>query len=564
MRSVAIAALIGASYGCHQGLDRVRYENAPIVTAVNDRAPTPEPPDERFISNRLYHFDSLFHDRIVDAAKLRGHQLALDINALGEVPDSSWFTNRIGVREVSVEELRRGPLRGPGPMERKPWSIVRSKSVGVAPGFIIEDTAGDRYILKFDDPDYPEAESGAHIIVHRLVWALGYNVPEDRLVRFRPEDLRIAEGAVVADIISNERPMTQRYVESVLAQAHKSPDGTFRALVSEMVPGKPLGGFAATGTRPDDPNDTIPHQHRRVLRGLFPIIAWLQHTDFKPENTLDAWVTGGDPERHYVRHYLIDFGKALGVLGRQSHLRADGFARLIDIPQIGRSAVTAGLYPRAWDGLEAPNYRGLGIYQVGRYDPATFKARTIWQPFVEADAADMFWGARLMMRLTPAHIRAAVEEAQFSDRRTVEYLTQALIARQRKTAAHWFTRTNPLDRFTASGSGGGRGEIDVCFDDLLRHYRLAPEPLLAASRYAVAVYDYRGERLPYDGRMTIGERTGRLCIRGAPTANRRRDRYTIIAIDTVRPRVDTEPVLVHVALAPQTGEPRIIGIRRLD
>src|ERR1700733_8125139 len=31
------------------------------------------------------------------------------INTLGEVPDNSWFTNRIGARPISIEELVRGP-----------------------------------------------------------------------------------------------------------------------------------------------------------------------------------------------------------------------------------------------------------------------------------------------------------------------------------------------------------------------------------------------------------------------------------------------------------------------
>ncbi|MCA1659740.1 MAG: hypothetical protein LC642_04255, partial [Verrucomicrobiaceae bacterium] len=38
---------------------------------------------------------------------------AMNVNTLDEVPDSSWFTNRIGRQEISVEDLVRGPDRGP-------------------------------------------------------------------------------------------------------------------------------------------------------------------------------------------------------------------------------------------------------------------------------------------------------------------------------------------------------------------------------------------------------------------------------------------------------------------
>ena len=39
-----------------------------------------------------------------------------NVNTIDEVPDSSWFTNRIGTRPVTMDEIRRGPGddRGPG------------------------------------------------------------------------------------------------------------------------------------------------------------------------------------------------------------------------------------------------------------------------------------------------------------------------------------------------------------------------------------------------------------------------------------------------------------------
>ena len=34
---------------------------------------------------------------------------ALNVNTLGEVPDSSWFTNRIGQHDMTIEDVLRGP-----------------------------------------------------------------------------------------------------------------------------------------------------------------------------------------------------------------------------------------------------------------------------------------------------------------------------------------------------------------------------------------------------------------------------------------------------------------------
>ena len=39
-----------------------------------------------------------------------------NVNTIDEVPDSGWFTNRIGSRALTVEEVVRGPVAGPAPV----------------------------------------------------------------------------------------------------------------------------------------------------------------------------------------------------------------------------------------------------------------------------------------------------------------------------------------------------------------------------------------------------------------------------------------------------------------
>src|SRR4030095_2825704 len=88
---------------------------------------------------------------------------------------------------------------------------------------------------------------------------------------------------------------------------------TYRALASRMVEGQVVGPFSYRGTRSDDPNDTIPHENRRVLRGLRVLSAWLNHQDTRSINTMDTLVT--EDGRQYLKHYLIDFGSILGSAG---------------------------------------------------------------------------------------------------------------------------------------------------------------------------------------------------------------------------------------------------------
>ena len=88
-------------------------------------------------------------------------------------------------------------------------------------------------------------------------------------------------------------------------------DGTYRVVAGRLIPGKILGGFLYAGTRPDDPNDVVPHEHRRELRALRVFGAWTNLTDLKAANTLDALVT--ENGRSIVKHYLQDVGSTFGM-----------------------------------------------------------------------------------------------------------------------------------------------------------------------------------------------------------------------------------------------------------
>ncbi len=61
--------------------------------------------------------------------------------------------------------------------------------------------------------------------------------------------------------------------------------------MARLLAGKILGPFLYDGTRPDDPNDVVPHQHRRELRALRVFGAWTNLTDLKAGNTLDSLVS---------------------------------------------------------------------------------------------------------------------------------------------------------------------------------------------------------------------------------------------------------------------------------
>ena len=530
-----------------------RFANAPAVTAVDDRRDVPTMPREHTFYDHLYHYDGTIHRRLVRALELPPPRRALGVNALDEVPDSTWFTNRIGVRQLSLDELRAGPTRIDSPELHKPWTIKSTKVGGTEVGFIMTDARGIKFLLKFDPAGSPEQETAAHAIVGRLLWACGYHTTEDFVVMFRDEDLVLASDAKVKDEWGHSHPLDRAELERRLARIEHDPDGQIRGMASRWLAGKPLGGHPAEGVRDDDPNDRIPHQLRRDLRGAYAFFAWLDHVDIQESNFIDMWAADPrQPERHYVEHFLIDFGKSLGVMATTAHDPRHGYEYELDLGDMTRSLFTLGATTRSWEGREVPQLRGVGMFSAGGFDPSTWKPNfPSYVPLLEADRFDNFWAAKIMMRLGREQIHAIVETGRYSDPRATEYVTDTLVARQRATAAYWFARVNPLDRFEVDP--GGR----LCFDDLALAYGLGPDA--GETRYAIDALDRAGASLATTS--TRPDSQGHACL-AIPAVASTSDAYTILHIQTVRASFAGE-TYVHVALEAATGALRVIGIWRM-
>ena len=224
--------------------------------------------------------------------------LAMNINTLGEVPDSSWFTNRMGRRLPSLDEISRGPNRV-DTVDISGWPIVQGKSAGITPGYRVVDPEGRLHQLKFDPPSNPEMSSGAEVIGAAIYHALGYNVVEGYIAEVDPAAIVIAPTATTVDMTGRRKTMTRSDVDKVLARGAKLPNGRYRATLSRFADGKPLGYFKYYGTRPDDPNDIVPHEHRRELRASRVVASWLHHDDSRGLNSLD--MLEGPTGRQWVR-----------------------------------------------------------------------------------------------------------------------------------------------------------------------------------------------------------------------------------------------------------------------
>ena len=266
-----------------------------------DQQDTPEKPAELELSDLFDRFSHIFHD-FGDP----NSREAENVNTLDEVPDSSWFTNRHGLHRMSLDQLLRGPDSGDPPDPGHTWTIIRSKTQGLTPGFHIVDEKGVRYVIKVDSRASPELASGAEVIATKIFYALGYHVPENYIVYVDPRKLGIRPGTEVVDEFGDRLALTPKRLKRMLKRSLRDARGRILVLASKYLPGKVLGPFRYYETRSDDPNDVILHENRRELRGLRLFAAWLNHDDTRAQNTQDSWVEENGVR--FIRHYLIDCG----------------------------------------------------------------------------------------------------------------------------------------------------------------------------------------------------------------------------------------------------------------
>lgn len=413
----------------------------------DDSLDTPNKPAEIELSDYFDRFGHMFHD----FGRSSIGSEAANINSNDEVPNSSWFTNRHAVQPMTIDELMRGPNLGSVPGPKQSWEIIRGKSQGLTPGFQILDEKGDRYVIKLDPVDVPEVASAAEIIATKIFYAIGYNVPENHIV-YRPlTTIKIAPGTMVEDRFGDKVPLTEFRYKRMIRKVPRLPDGSSRLTASKFIPGA-IGPFRYYQTRSDDPNDVIPHEDRRELRGLRLFAAWLNHDDTRAQNTQDAWIE--ENGRHYIKHYLMDFGSTFGSgsVGMQNaHL---SYHYSMDFEMMKKNLLGFGFHVPKYRKAKwppYPEYQAVGRWEGELFDPEEWKNDYPNPAFIRMTPRDAFWAAKIIMHFTPEELAAIVETGQFTDPRNAEYFLEVLLQRQQKCGEFGINGINPLDEFQVRG-----------------------------------------------------------------------------------------------------------------
>lgn len=236
--------------------------------------------------------------------------------------------------------------------------------------------------------------------------------------------------------------MDERHLDELLKKAASSGDGTFRIIASKAIPGTPVGHFRYYGTRPDDPNDIYPHEHRRELRGMSVFAAWLNHDDSRSINSHDSLqrVDG----RAIVQHYLLDFGSTLGSGSTKKQTTRAGNEYIWEARPTFVTMLTLGFYVRPWVKVKYPDIPAVGRFESAYFTPEHWKPEYPNPAFRNARPEDLFWAARIVSRVSDEAVRAVVRTAKFTDSKATDYLAATLLERKRKVLASWLNVTNPV------------------------------------------------------------------------------------------------------------------------
>ena len=483
---------------------------------------------------------------------------AENVNAFDEVPDSSWFRNRIGVRPQSAAEVASGFCAEGPELKENPadgsWLIDHGKDNGANPGFRIK-VDGIKYMLKTDDWQ-TERATAATAIAARFYYAAGWWAPCDSVVYFKKSALKLKPGLTIKANVGPIQKFDEKLLDKILsATAHRGD--RYRAVASRWLPGEPIGPFTYEGTRDDDPSDTVKHENRRDLRGARLMAAWLNHFDSREQNSMSTWMPSDpkDPKSPgYVRHWYIDLGDCFG-----SEWTEDGFSRrlghsyVLDFNYLAEDFVTFGANERPWERAHhTPGAQNFGYFSERDFDPDLWRGEYPNPAFGRMTEHDGAWAARVIARFTPEHVRAAVGVGNFTDPHHTEWLTRVLLQRQHAILKRYFSKLSPLADVRVEGRR-------FCATDLARTTHAFAE----TSFHYGATLSYAG--VPPSALPATLTSSGETCVDLPPTSlaaslpDNARERYVVLRVSN---GVAPAPLAAHFYdLGPEHGL-RLVGIER--
>lgn len=435
LATLSLLALSMTASSC--GYRPPRFANRKVAARVDDMQAIPIP-ERQSLLEPLHEASVYVRRELVRALEPRRAVDAGDVNALDDVPESSWFL------PASRDQYARDRYHRDGPPVPPLSKLETSPDSETPDSFVVVDARGLRYELRPDEPDRPAMRSGAMAGVSRLLFALGY---------------RTAEVHVILN-------------EGVRFAATRWPVGI------------DLGHTTIDRTRGDDPNDRLDHRDRRSLRAFKLAAAWLDIVRLPPRTLRDHYV--GAPGSGHVEHSFVGIDGGLGVdryyealAWRRDPDRSDDnfFLRLVSL---GLSPVPSAPAP-----LTA--YPSVGLLG-GRVLVRRFKPSPPFEPIDRMLPPDAYWMAKQIARVPAEVLRAAIVAAALESDPSA-WLERSLEERRAEVVAWGYDQVSPLEVGLLFGSSRARRRASLQLIDLAVMTGMTPS---AEASYQVRFLDPDG------------------------------------------------------------------------
>jgi len=275
----------------------------------------------------------------------------------------------------------------------------------------------------------------------KVFWALGYNQVESFITTFDPKRVEVDPEATIRRPNGKRTPFTQDDLDALLEPVARRPDGTYRVTAGRLLPGRILGNFRYEGTRPDDPNDLVPHEHRRELRALRVFGAWINLTDLKAGNTLDT--LANENGRSIVKHWLQDVGSTFGMCN-DLHEWDLSWEHFYQGGPTAKRLFSFGFALSRWQTVNYTEGPSIGKFEGDRFDPRTWRPQTPTTAYLELRPDDAFWAAQRIAAFSDDMIRAIVHTGEFSDPAAEKVLADIMIKRRDTILRVYLPAVNPV------------------------------------------------------------------------------------------------------------------------
>lgn len=452
LRSALLLALVASPFAC--SYRPARFAVAPPVALVSDSEPIPVP-DKRDPLKEVYYTDAYVRRPLVLALDPGTPPDAGDVNALDEVPRSSWFDP---------------PDAHPDGPPQLPLTPIGAAESG-QPGLAVSDARGLLYELRRDDKDRPELISASAAVASRLLAAVGYRTPEVHVVTIAATDLKEGATKLAAEAMTD------------LLRAGSPPKGDrYRVRATRWPVGIDVGPTPVGGVRSGDSNDRVPHAERRTLRALSLALYWMGLRRLKPYALRDVYV--GEVGRGHLLHYLVACDDAFGAeaIGREAQARLGGEGKYLDENAL-TALITLGLRRRTAPPVQT---RWLAL---GEFDPTAppeaFETSPPYEPMDRRLPADVYWMGKRLAAVSPEVVVAALNAGHFSDPAARARAAEVLEARRLRAIAWAFAQVTPaeVERVDAS---------TLTLRDQANARKIVA---LQGERYAVTFVDDNGHRV---------------------------------------------------------------------